>query len=124
MAGNSSVSRRANEASPKTTNAIIVTTVMIGRLMAKSEMNMVRRYGLHLSSSLSKNYICEPLQFFTPLPISTSEKSTMKYGKLVMVALTALTVSAVPAQAQFPHLSVMGGVTMPKGDASTADNMG
>ncbi|MFL5616703.1 MAG: outer membrane beta-barrel protein [Gemmatimonadaceae bacterium] len=48
----------------------------------------------------------------------------MKYGKLVMVALTALTVSAVPAQAQFPHLSVMGGVTMPKGDASTADNMG
>ena len=27
-------------ASPNTTSAIIVTTVMIGRLMAKSEMNM------------------------------------------------------------------------------------
>ncbi len=38
--GNSSVSSRASDASPNTTSAIIVTTVMIGRLIAKSEMNM------------------------------------------------------------------------------------
>ena len=45
MSGNSSVSRRAHEANPNTTSEIIVTTVMIGRLMAKSEMNIARRYG-------------------------------------------------------------------------------
>src|SRR5947209_11606866 len=44
IAGNSSVSSRASEARPNTTSAIIVTTVMIGRLMAKSEMNMGQRY--------------------------------------------------------------------------------
>ena len=37
--GNSSVSSRSSDASPKTTSAIIETIVMIGRLMAKSEMN-------------------------------------------------------------------------------------
>jgi hypothetical protein len=35
------VSSRANEDRPKTTRAIIVTTVMIGRRMAKSEMNTI-----------------------------------------------------------------------------------
>jgi hypothetical protein len=40
MSGNSSVSSRKSATSPNTASAIIVTTVMIGRLMAKSEMNM------------------------------------------------------------------------------------
>ena len=40
MSGNSSVCSRRSAASPNATSAIIVTTVMIGRLMAKSEMNM------------------------------------------------------------------------------------
>src|SRR4051794_18497664 len=40
MSGNSSVSRRASAAIPNATSAIIVTTVMIGRRIAKSEMNM------------------------------------------------------------------------------------
>ena len=48
----------------------------------------------------------------------------MKYGRLVMAALAALTFGAMPAQAQFPHLSVMGGVSFPKGDASSAEDMG
>ena len=57
MAGNSSVSKRANAASPNTTSAIIVTTVMIGRLMAKSEMNMGRRYGFPFGSSVCKKCV-------------------------------------------------------------------
>jgi hypothetical protein len=40
MSGNSSVCSRMSAAMPNTTSAIIVTTVMIGRLMAKSEMNI------------------------------------------------------------------------------------
>ena len=48
----------------------------------------------------------------------------MKYGRIAAIALAALTFGAVPAMAQFPHLSVMGGVSFPKGDASQADNMG
>src|SRR3954470_18018778 len=38
--GYSSVSRRKSDASPKTTSAIIATTVMIGRRIAKSDMNI------------------------------------------------------------------------------------
>jgi opacity protein-like surface antigen len=48
----------------------------------------------------------------------------MKYGRLGMIALAALTFGAMPAKAQFPHLGVMGGVSMPKGDAADAENMG
>src|SRR4030081_2503849 len=43
MSGNSSVWRWARAAMPNTTSAIIVTTVMIGRRMAKSEMNILSR---------------------------------------------------------------------------------
>src|SRR5258708_8119112 len=42
MAGNSSIWRRARAGIPNTGSAIVVTTVMMGRGMAKSEMNMVR----------------------------------------------------------------------------------
>src|SRR4029079_10588804 len=45
MSGNSSVSSRASDARPNTTSAIIVTTVTIGRRMAKSETNIRRGYG-------------------------------------------------------------------------------
>src|SRR3954451_16732195 len=38
--GNSSVSSWSSETRPNTTSASIVTMVMIGRLIAKSEMNM------------------------------------------------------------------------------------
>ena len=48
----------------------------------------------------------------------------MKYGRLGILALAALTFGAMPAKAQFPHLSVMGGVSFPKGDASSAEDMG
>jgi opacity protein-like surface antigen len=48
----------------------------------------------------------------------------MKYGRIATIALAALTFGAMPAKAQFPHLSVMGGVNFPKGDASQAENMG
>ena len=48
----------------------------------------------------------------------------MKYGRLGMIALAALTFGAMPAKAQFPHLSVMGGVNFPKGDASSGEDMG
>lgn len=48
----------------------------------------------------------------------------MKYGKLGMIALAALTFGAMPAKAQFPSLSISGGVTFPKGDASQAEDMG
>lgn len=48
----------------------------------------------------------------------------MKYGKVGMIALAALTFGAMPAKAQFPHLSVMGGVSIPKGDASQSQDMG
>src|SRR2546423_4710950 len=48
----------------------------------------------------------------------------MKYGRLGMIALAAITFGAMPAKAQFPHLSIMGGVSLPKGDASQGDNMG
>lgn len=48
----------------------------------------------------------------------------MKYGRLAAIALAALTFGAMPAHAQFPHLSVMGGVSFPKGDASQAEDMG
>jgi len=41
-----------------------------------------------------------------------------------MIALAALTFGAMPAKAQFPHMSVMGGVSFPKGDASQAEDMG
>lgn len=48
----------------------------------------------------------------------------MKLGKLGMIAAAAITFGAMPAHAQFPHLSLMGGVSFPKGDASDAQNMG
>src|SRR5215210_2409308 len=40
MSGNSSVCNRQSAKSPNTTNATIVTTVIMGRLMAKSEITM------------------------------------------------------------------------------------
>jgi hypothetical protein len=40
MSGNSSVWRRQSANSPNTTSATIVTTVIIGRLIAKSDMNI------------------------------------------------------------------------------------
>jgi len=48
----------------------------------------------------------------------------MQYGKLGTIALAALVFGAAPAKAQFPHLSVMGGVSFPKGDAGQVENMG
>ncbi len=48
----------------------------------------------------------------------------MKYGRLGMIALAALTFGAMPAQAQFPHLSIMGGISHPTGDAGDGQNMG
>lgn len=48
----------------------------------------------------------------------------MKYGRLGMIALAALTFGAMPAKAQFPSMSVSGGLTFPKGDASQAEDMG
>src|SRR3954452_22730728 len=45
MSGNSSVCSFARAAMPKTASAIVTTTVMIGRRIAKSEMNMVEYYG-------------------------------------------------------------------------------
>ena len=42
ISGNSSVSRLSSATMPKMESASIVTTVTTGRLMAKSEMNMVR----------------------------------------------------------------------------------
>ena len=48
----------------------------------------------------------------------------MKYARLGMIALAALTFGAMPAKAQFPHLSIMGGVSFPKGDAAQAQDMG
>src|SRR6478672_11834827 len=42
MSGNSSVCRLSSDAQPKATRATIAVTVMIGRLIAKSEMNMSR----------------------------------------------------------------------------------
>lgn len=47
----------------------------------------------------------------------------MKYGKVGSFALAAL-IFAAPAQAQFPHLSIMGGVSFPKGDAAQVQDMG
>src|SRR5215203_3568622 len=41
MSGNSSVWSRISAAIPNTASAIVTTTVMIGRRMAKSEMNMI-----------------------------------------------------------------------------------
>src|SRR3954471_12543360 len=116
IAGNSSVSSRASEARPNTTNAIIVTTVMIGRLIAKSEMNMGERY----SVALQLVSLQELRLTFYPL----SEISNMKYARLGMIALAALTFGAMPAKAQFPHLSIMGGISHPTGDASSSQNMG
>src|SRR5690348_15078736 len=147
MSGNSSVSSRLKAAKPNTMSAIIVTTVMIGRLIAKSEMNMARRYGLSGDSSVCKKYVStrapvtrRPLPatcrlaadrlsswyvlFILPSPFPTPREINMKYGRLGMIALAALTFGAMPAKAQFPHLSVMGGISMPKGDAGDADNMG
>lgn len=48
----------------------------------------------------------------------------MKYGRLATIALAALTFGAMPAKAQFPHMSVMGGVSFPKGDAGQSQDMG
>jgi opacity protein-like surface antigen len=48
----------------------------------------------------------------------------MKYGKLGMFALAALTFGAMPAQAQFPHMGVTAGVSLPNGDYGNAANMG
>jgi hypothetical protein len=48
----------------------------------------------------------------------------MKYGRLTAIALAAVAFCAAPAMAQFPHMSIMGGVSFPKGDASQAENMG
>lgn len=48
----------------------------------------------------------------------------MKYGKLGMIALAALTFGAMPAQAQFPHMGVTAGVSFPKGDYGDGANMG
>jgi len=48
----------------------------------------------------------------------------MKLGKLGMIAAAAITFGAMPALAQFPHLSLMGGVSFPKGDWSQAQDMG
>ena len=41
-----------------------------------------------------------------------------------MIALAALTFGAMPAKAQFPHLSIMGGISHPTGDAGEGQNMG
>jgi opacity protein-like surface antigen len=48
----------------------------------------------------------------------------MKYGRIAAIALAAVAFGAAPAMAQFPHMSLMGGVTFPKGDASQAEDMG
>jgi opacity protein-like surface antigen len=48
----------------------------------------------------------------------------MKYGRMATIALAALTFGAMPAMAQFPSMSIMGGVSFPKGDASQAENTG
>ena len=49
----------------------------------------------------------------------------MKYGRLGMVALAALTFGALPAHAQFPvHMGVTAGVSFPNGDYGNAANMG
>src|SRR6184192_2507578 len=48
----------------------------------------------------------------------------MKYGRLAAIALAALTLGAMPAKAQFPHMGITAGVSFPKGDASQATDMG
>jgi opacity protein-like surface antigen len=48
----------------------------------------------------------------------------MKLAKLGMIAAAAIAFGAMPAKAQFPHLSLMGGVSFPKGDASQMQDMG
>ena len=48
----------------------------------------------------------------------------MKFAKLGMIAAAAIAFGAMPAKAQFPHLSIMGGVSFPKGDASQVPDMG
>src|ERR1051326_3810074 len=118
MSGNSSVSRRAQEAKPKTTSAIIVTTVMIGRLIAKSDMNMAALLVTAQFVSLQE------LRLNNPSSSYHTREINMKYGRLGMIALAALTFGAMPAHAQFPSLSLMGGVSFPKGDASQAEDMG
>src|SRR5689334_12079290 len=69
--GNSSVSSRAHDANPKTTRAIIVTTVMIGRLIAKSEMNMLQSYGFSVQL-----VSLQEIRLFTPYPYLESTHET------------------------------------------------
>jgi len=48
----------------------------------------------------------------------------MKYGRLGMIALAALTFGAMPVQAQFPHMGITAGVSFPKGEYGNVSDMG
>jgi opacity protein-like surface antigen len=66
----------------------------------------------------------QELRLNNPSSSYHTREINMKYGRLGMIALAALTFGAMPAHAQFPSLSLMGGVSFPKGDASQAEDMG
>jgi hypothetical protein len=60
MSGNSSVWMLISAATPKATSAVMVVTVMIGRLIAKSEMNMVAAQEVRIGVVIQGVAPCAP----------------------------------------------------------------
>src|SRR6185503_3438609 len=81
MSGNSSVSSRLSAERPKTTIAIMVTTVMMGRLIAKSEMNIYRSESG--ASGVTRKIVW-------PLKASTAEAGGRRQGPVQVRGRTAL----------------------------------